>query len=603
MTYSFSRKSLSQNPHPYVQVLNIALSSSQKQLKVKLDLRMSPSQEGERGGFSGAVKLSSSSLNDYIAPSQACIIPLSSDGNTLLVNDGLHDAGEGDGGEILLRAKRGAENKKRFDVAKEDFSKDGKSMIKVSLSDCLACSGCVTSAETVLMEQQSVEEFLGQNFSSEGNIQPVGGTHDRGRGGGGRRRRLVVTLSPQSTASLAVKYSVKYEEMLEKMCGFFKTHFNARAVCSSTEARAASRARYAKEFTERKSKSSGLLPMIASACPGWVCYAEKTENALRDVNLLAKAKSPQAIAGTFAKKGRRAAFSEDTEEEEEEEEEEAYHVSVMPCFDKKLEASRREFKTKREGDVLGQGKDDDVDGVNETDCVLTTTEVVELLEKKCNIVDEAGVRSLPSAKIDSMFASWFRTEDMMDVEEDEQEDALLPPAFAATSGAYLEYVFRKAARDLYGVDLRGKDLEYKTLTNADMREVELKIEGEVKLKFLLAYGFRNVQNVTRALKREPNKWDFVEMMACPSGCANGGGQVPPKQSYLNAKLLKRVEEAYMEGEIESERRNLHSAAVKSLITSAEENGDTLSAYDTTYNALAASNDMKKKVTIANVDNW
>ena len=559
---------------------------------------MSPSQEGEHtGGFSGAVKLSSSSLNDYIAPSQACIIPLSSDGNKLL-ND-VNDAGEGDGGEILLRAKRGAENKNKkrfvFEPAKEDFSKDGKSTIKVSLSDCLACSGCVTSAETVLMEQQSVEEFLGQNFSSEGN-QPLGGTHDRGRGR--RRKRLVVTLSPQSTASLAVKYSVKYEEMLEKMCGFFKTHFNARAVCSSTEARAASRARYAKEFTERKSKSSGLLPMIASACPGWVCYAEKTENALRDVNLLAKAKSPQAIAGTFAKKGRRAAFSEDTEEEEE-----AYHVSVMPCFDKKLEASRREFKTKREGDVLGQGKDDDVDSVNETDCVLTTTEVVELLEKKCNIVDEAGVRSLPSAKIDSMFASWFRTEDMMDVEEDEQEDALLPPAFAATSGAYLEYVFRKAARDLYGVDLRGKDLEYKTLTNADTREVELKIEGEVKLKFLLAYGFRNVQNVTRALKREPNKWDFVEMMACPSGCANGGGQVPPKQSYLNAKLLKRVEEAYMEGEIESERRNLHSAAVKSLITSAEENGDTLSAYDTTYNALAASNDMKKKVTIANVDNW
>ena len=559
---------------------------------------MSPSQEGEHtGGFSGAVKLSSSSLNDYIAPSQACIIPLSSDGNKLL-ND-VNDAGEGDGGEVLLRAKRGAENKNKkrfvFEPAKEDFSKDGKSTIKVSLSDCLACSGCVTSAETVLMEQQSVEEFLGQNFSLEGN-QPLGGTHDRGRGR--RRKRLVVTLSPQSTASLAVKYSVKYEEMLEKMCGFFKTHFNARAVCSSTEARAASRARYAKEFTERKSKSSGLLPMIASACPGWVCYAEKTENALRDVNLLAKAKSPQAIAGTFAKKGRRAAFSEDTEEEEE-----AYHVSVMPCFDKKLEASRREFKTKREGDVLGQGKDDDVDSVNETDCVLTTTEVVELLEKKCNIVDEAGVRSLPSAKIDSMFASWFRTEDMMDVEEDEQEDALLPPAFAATSGAYLEYVFRKAARDLYGVDLRGKDLEYKTLTNADMREVELKIEGEVKLKFLLAYGFRNVQNVTRALKREPNKWDFVEMMACPSGCANGGGQVPPKQSYLNAKLLKRVEEAYMEGEIESERRNLHSAAVKSLITSAEENGDTLSAYDTTYNALVASNDMKKKVTIANVDNW
>ena len=129
---------------------------------------------------------------------------------------------------------------------------------------------------------------------------------------------------------------------------------------------------------------------------------------------------------------------------------------------------------------------------------------------------------------------------MMDVEEgeNEEENVLLPPAFAATSGGYLEYVFRKAARDLYGVDLSGKDLEYKTLTNADMREVELKIGGEVKLKFLLAYGFRNVQNVSRALKRDPNKWDFIEMMACPSGCANGGASAP-RRSYLSAKLLKQ----------------------------------------------------------------
>ena len=523
------------------------------------------------GGFSGAVKLSASSLNDYIAPSQACIVPLSADSLSNAVKVGNDDDDFGAGGEILLRSRTTTrieeeeastssmkQKKKRFEPAREDFSEDGKS-IKVSLSDCLACSGCVTSAETVLMQQQSVEEFLAKNFES-GNA------------------RLVVTISPQSVASLAVKYNVKSEEMLEKLCGFFKRHFNAFAVCSSNEARAASRARYAREFTERKTSSSSLLPMIASACPGWVCYAEKTENALRDVNLLAKAKSPQAIAGTFAKK---AALSEETE---------AYHVSVMPCFDKKLEASRKEFKT---------------DNTNETDCVLTTTEVVELLEKKCNVVDEAGVRSLPSAKIDSMFASWSRTEDMMDVEEeDEREDVLLPPAFAATSGAYLEYVFRKAARDLYGVDLRGKDLEYKTLTNADMREVELKIEGEVKLKFLLAYGFRNVQNVTRALKREPNKWDFVEMMACPSGCANGGGQVPPPQSYLNAKLLKRVEEAYMESEMESECKNLRSTALKSVISSANETGNALNpVFDTTYNALAASDDMKNKVTIANVDNW
>ena len=537
------------------------------------------------GGFSGAVKLSASSLNDYIAPSQACIVPLSDDDSARRLPDDSIDSS----GEILRRSRTAFQKddddettttkttttKMRFEPAKETFGFDGKSSsIQVSLSDCLACSGCVTSAETVLMQQQSVSELLNKNFAD-------------------KTQKLIVTISPQSVASLAVKYALKSEEMLEKLCGFFKVHCNAFAVCSSNEARAASRARYAREFIERKTSSSLLLPMIASACPGWVCYAEKTEKALKDVELLAKAKSPQAIAGTFAKR----AFSDEAE---------AYHVSVMPCFDKKLEASRKEFKAtmKRKGDVI---EGDDGDSVNETDCVLTTTEVVELLEKKCNVVDEAGVRSLPSAKIDSMFASWSssRRDDMMDVEEgeNEEENVLLPPAFAATSGGYLEYVFRKAARDLYGVDLSGKDLEYKTLTNADMREVELKIDGEVKLKFLLAYGFRNVQNVSRALKRDPNKWDFIEMMACPSGCANGGGQVPSKQSYLNAKLLKRVEEVYMEGEMESERRNVHSAALKSMLSSANENGDTTSVFDTTYNALTASSDMKNKVTIANVDNW
>ena len=62
---------------------------------------------------------------------------------------------------------------------------------------------------------------------------------------------------------------MKYEEMLEKMCGFFKTHFNAFAVCSSNEARAASRARYAREFIERK---NAVVGVVADDCVGvsWV---------------------------------------------------------------------------------------------------------------------------------------------------------------------------------------------------------------------------------------------------------------------------------------------------------------------------------------------
>ena len=557
--------------------------------------------------FSGAVKLSSASLNDFIEPSQACAIALETerlDKKGIKLNAKETDENEldlkDDFGFVELRQRTTKENVARSSKDDRDNGflsevsvvvsvkkEKGNKAVKVSLSDCLACSGCVTSAETVLMEQQSVEEFTRV-------IEK-------------REKIVMVTISPQSCASVAVKFNRSSEECLRKLSGFFKARFGARKVFSSNEARAASLGRYANEFMKRvgrgrlggldsKDGENSMLPMIVSACPGWVCYAEKTENALRDVNLLAETKSPQAVAGTFAKKNKKK-------------EEEVFHVSVMPCFDKKLEASRKEFRTEN--------------GENETDCVLTTTELVELLEKE-NVLDEDAFRCLPSEKIDSMFlfndddeerdysSTKKKTmddnddeEDMMDVEkkdddDDEDEDDEVPPGFAATSGGYLEYVFRKAAKELYGINLKGQNLEYKTLTNVDMREVELKVRGEVKLKFLLAYGFRNVQNVTRALKREPNKWDFVEMMACPSGCANGGGQIPPERSYLNAKLLKRVEDVYIQGE-EAQKKTLSltKKAIKSKSILYENDLDL----QTTYNAVAASSNIKNKVTIANVDNW
>ena len=164
------------------------------------------------GGFSGAVKLSASSLNDYIAPSQACIVPLSDDDSARRLPDDSIDSS----GEILRRSRTAFQKddddettttkttttKMRFEPAKETFGFDGKSSsIQVSLSDCLACSGCVTSAETVLMQQQSVSELLNKNFAD-------------------KTQKLIVTISPQSVASLAVKYALKSEEMLEKLCGF-----------------------------------------------------------------------------------------------------------------------------------------------------------------------------------------------------------------------------------------------------------------------------------------------------------------------------------------------------------------------------------------------
>ena len=65
------------------------------------------------------------------------------------------------------------------------------------------------------------------------------------------------------------------------------------------------------------------------------------------------------------------------------------------------------------------------------------------------------------------------------------------------------------------------------LRNDDFREVTLEVQGRPLLRFAAAYGFRNIQTLVRKIKRRTREYDFVEIMACPSACLNGGGQLRP----------------------------------------------------------------------------
>ena len=84
-------------------------------------------------------------------------------------------------------------------------------------------------------------------------------------------------------------------------------------------------------------------------------------------------------------------------------------------------------------------------------------------------------------------------------------------------------VFRYLARTLYEEEIA--TLTYKTLKNTDFREVILEKDGKTLLKFAIANGFRNIQNLVQKLKRKRCDFDFVEVLACPSGCVNGGAQL------------------------------------------------------------------------------
>lgn len=107
------------------------------------------------------------------------------------------------------------------------------------------------------------------------------------------------------------------------------------------------------------------LPIIASACPGWICYAEKTKPKL--LPYISKVKSPQQIMGTLVKDYWASKLEIHPEN--------IYHVSIMPCFDKKLEASRDDFynETHKTRDV---------------DTVLTSAEVIDIInDKEINFLD------------------------------------------------------------------------------------------------------------------------------------------------------------------------------------------------------------------------
>ena len=81
--------------------------------------------------------------------------------------------------------------------------------------------------------------------------------------------------------------------------------------------------------------------------------------------------------------------------------------------------------------------------------------------------------------------------------------------------------------------------------NQDFKEVVIEAEGKPTLKMALAYGFRNIQNIVQKVKRKKCDYHFVEIMACPAGCNNGGAQIRPEGEETAKERLTKVEDLYM----------------------------------------------------------
>ena len=223
------------------------------------------------------------------------------------------------------------------------------------------------------------------------------------------------------------------------------------------------------EFLSRLEKEENL-PLITSCCPGWVQFCEKKHPEF--LPNVSTCRSPMqmlaAILKDQSKKSTRKMF----------------HVAVMPCTGKKFEAEREEFKTEIGPNV---------------DAVITTQELILMIK-------ESGI----------MF--------------DQLQPEAVDMPFATTSGAGVIFGVTGGVTEavLRRVSLNKSRTELLSVANAGQRGTEGIKEfavpyGEKKLKIAVVSGLGNAEDVLERVKAGEH-FDFIEIMACPGGCANGGGQ-------------------------------------------------------------------------------
>ncbi len=245
----------------------------------------------------------------------------------------------------------------------------------------------------------------------------------------------------------------------------------------------------ASELVERITNKK-TLPMFTSCCPGWVKFVEHYYPEL--IPNLSTCKSPQGMFGAVLKSYYAQKYNMDPEK--------MFVVSVIPCTAKKFEATRPELRTFDFDDV---------------DVALTTRELAKMIKG-------AGIH----------------LEDM----DDEDYDAPFNKAtgggaiFGATGGV-LEAALRTAAKMLDG---NFKKIEFNEVRGPkEIREARYNVAG-VDIKVAVTSGLGNARKLIEKIKKGEADYQMVEIMACPGGCINGGGQPVQSDSVRNYVDLKAI---------------------------------------------------------------
>jgi len=230
----------------------------------------------------------------------------------------------------------------------------------------------------------------------------------------------------------------------------------------------------AKELSERI-KNKIEQPLISSNCPAWIKYMEQSYPDL--IPYVSKVKSPQQIVGALIK--RSIADKENLQPEK------IFSVSIMPCTAKKIEASREEMTYK---------------GVSDIDLVITTRELAKLIQlyglSMDNIHPEMADEPFNNRSTASM---------------------LLP-----VSGGLCESIIRSIYKNSTGKEIAKTKIS-NLRANKPVKRQSVNID-KTKLDFVAVSGLKNVKSILDDIRNKKTDFHFLEILTCPDGCINGGGQ-------------------------------------------------------------------------------
>ncbi len=272
-------------------------------------------------------------------------------------------------------------------------------------------------------------------------------------------------------------------------------------------------------------RNNGVLPMITSCSPGWVNYAEYNYEDL--LPHLSSCKSPHQMQGAIIK----SYWAEQNGIKPED----IFVVSVMPCTAKKYERQRDRMKVNGNWDV---------------DAVITTRELARMIKRSGIMFDR-----LPDEDWDQ------------DIMGDYTGAAVI---FGVTGG-----VMEAALRTVY-YKLTGKEsdpIEFTAVRGheAGIREASVDVNGTT-INVAIASGMKSAKILLDEIKEGKSKYHFIEIMGCPGGCINGGGQPYVREFFLpnedddivDTYKEKRAKALYSEDERQTLRQSHNNPQIKEL---------------------------------------